>query len=174
MTAGPKPILQAQNLDFYYGSFKALQGINMEILPQKVTAMIGPSGCGKSTFLRCLNRMNDTIRGSRVEGRILLDGRDIYSAEMDVTDLRQRVGMVFQKPNPFPQSIFNNVAYGPRVLGPIKQRSDLDGIIETSLRQAALWDEVKDKLGGSAMDYPWVSSSACASPGFWQSSRKSS
>ena len=152
MTAAAKPILQAQNLDFYYGSFKALQGINMEILPQKVTAMIGPSGCGKSTFLRCLNRMNDTIRGSRVEGRILLDGRDIYSAEMDVTDLRQRVGMVFQKPNPFPQSIFNNVAYGPRVLGLIKQRSDLDGIIETSLRQAALWDEVKDKLGGSAMD----------------------
>lgn len=152
MTAAAKPILQAQNLDFYYGSFKALQGINMEILPQKVTAMIGPSGCGKSTFLRCLNRMNDTIRGSRVEGRILLDGRDIYSAEMDVTDLRQRVGMVFQKPNPFPQSIFNNVAYGPRVLGLIKQRSDLDGIIETSLRQAALWDEVKDKLGASAMD----------------------
>ena len=152
MTAAAKPILQAQNLDFYYGTFKALQGINMEILPQKVTAMIGPSGCGKSTFLRCLNRMNDTIRGSRVEGRILLDGRDIYSAEMDVTDLRQRVGMVFQKPNPFPQSIFNNVAYGPRVLGLIKQRSDLDGIIETSLRQAALWDEVKDKLGASAMD----------------------
>lgn len=152
MTFAPTPILQAQNLDFYYGSFKALQGINMEILPQKVTAMIGPSGCGKSTFLRCLNRMNDTIRGARVEGRILLDGRDIYSDEMDVTDLRQRVGMVFQKPNPFPQSIFNNVAYGPRVLGLIKQRSDLDDIIETSLRQAALWDEVKDKLGRNAMD----------------------
>jgi len=146
------PILIAKNLDFFYGDFKALKNINMEILPQKVTALIGPSGCGKSTFLRCLNRMNDTIPGANVQGQILLDGQDIYAKEMDVTDLRQRVGMVFQKPNPFPQSILNNVAYGPRVLGLLKNRTDLNEIVETSLRQAALWDEVKDKLQKSAMD----------------------
>ena len=152
MIEDPSSILSAKNLDFFYGDFKALIDISMEILPQKVTALIGPSGCGKSTFLRCLNRMNDTIRGARIQGQILLNGQDIYSDEMDVTDLRQRVGMVFQKPNPFPQSILNNVAYGPRVLGLIKKRTDLDEIVETSLRQAALWDEVKDKLQKSAMD----------------------
>jgi phosphate transport system ATP-binding protein len=152
MIEDPSSILSAKNLDFFYGDFKALIDISMEILPQKVTALIGPSGCGKSTFLRCLNRMNDTIRGAHMQGQILLNGQDIYSDEMDVTDLRQRVGMVFQKPNPFPQSILNNVAYGPRVLGLIKKRTDLDEIVETSLRQAALWDEVKDKLQKSAMD----------------------
>ncbi|MBE0670026.1 MAG: ATP-binding cassette domain-containing protein, partial [Anaerolineales bacterium] len=106
-----------QQLDFFYGNSKALSGINLEIQPQQVTALIGPSGCGKSTFLRCLNRMNDTITGTRVEGKILLKGEDIYSKDMDVVNLRQRVGMVFQKPNPFPQSIYDNVAFGPRVMG---------------------------------------------------------
>jgi phosphate transport system ATP-binding protein len=152
MIKDPSSILSAKKVNFYYGDFKALKDIGMEILPQKVTALIGPSGCGKSTFLRCLNRMNDTIRGARMQGQILLNGQDIYSDEMDVTDLRQRVGMVFQKPNPFPQSILNNVAYGPRVLGLTKKRTELDEIVETSLRQAALWDEIKDKLQKSAMD----------------------
>jgi phosphate transport system ATP-binding protein len=152
MIKDPSSILSATKVNFYYGDFKALIDISMEILPQKVTALIGPSGCGKSTFLRCLNRMNDTIRGARMQGQILLNGQDIYSDEMDVTALRQRVGMVFQKPNPFPQSILNNVAYGPRVLGLTKKRTEVDEIVETSLRQAALWDEVKDKLQKSAMD----------------------
>src|SRR5512134_178704 len=106
-----------QNLDFYYGPTRALSQINLEIQPRKVTALIGPSGCGKSTFLRCLNRMNDTIPGTRLEGSVLLDGQDIYAPDVDVVTLRQRVGMVFQKPNPFPQSIYDNVAFGPRVLG---------------------------------------------------------
>ena len=110
-------IFSVDDLDFYYGSSKALSKINIEIEPRKVTALIGPSGCGKSTFLRCLNRMNDTIPGTRVDGKILLDGQDIYDEDMDVVALRQRVGMVFQKPNPFPQSIYDNVAFGPRVLG---------------------------------------------------------
>jgi len=124
----------------------------MDILPQKVTALIGPSGCGKSTFLRCLNRMNDTIPSARVSGEILLEGQDIYSEEMDVTVLRQRVGMVFQKPNPFPQSVMDNVAFGPRVLGLAKQRVELNDIVERSLVQAALWDEVKDKLQHGALE----------------------
>jgi phosphate transport system ATP-binding protein len=116
-----------------------------------VTALIGPSGCGKSTFLRCLNRMNDTIPGTRVEGKILLDGSDIYGREMDVVDLRQRVGMVFQKPNPFPQSIFDNVAFGPRVLGRVESKSQLEGVVEESLKRAALWDEVKNSLHENAL-----------------------
>jgi phosphate transport system ATP-binding protein len=120
-------------------------------MPRQVTALIGPSGCGKSTFLRCLNRMNDTIEATRVEGKILLNGEDIYGAEMDVVMLRQRVGMVFQKPNPFPQSIFNNVAFAPRVLGTAGSKSNLDEIVERSLRQAALWDEVKDILNENAL-----------------------
>src|SRR5215212_10192160 len=127
------------DLDFYYGSSKALSNIDIEIEPGKVTALIGPSGCGKSTFLRCLNRMNDTISGTRVEGKILLDGEDIYAEDMDVVALRQRVGMVFQKPNPFPQSIYDNVAFGPRVLG---MNIKMDEVVETSLRATALWEEV--------------------------------
>jgi phosphate transport system ATP-binding protein len=123
----------------------------MEIGPRKVTALIGPSGCGKSTFLRCLNRMNDTIAGTHVEGTILLNGRDIYAADMDVVDLRQRVGMVFQKPNPFPQTIFDNVAFGPRVLGMVESKSYLEGVVETSLRRAALWEDVKDRLDDDAL-----------------------
>ena len=137
-----------QHLDFYYSSSRALKGINLEILPHQVTALIGPSGCGKSTFLRCLNRMNDTIPGTRVDGKILLDGQDIYGKEMDVVDLRQRVGMVFQKPNPFPQSIYDNVAFGPRVMG---MDVEMDAVVEQSLRAAALWDEVKDDLRSDAL-----------------------
>ena len=137
-----------QNLDFYYGTSQALHGINLEVLPHQVTALIGPSGCGKSTFLRCLNRMNDTIPGTRVEGKILLDGKDIYGEDMDVVDLRQRVGMVFQKPNPFPQSIYDNVAFGPRVIG---LNVKMDDVVEQSLRAAALWAEVKNDLRSDAL-----------------------
>ena len=140
-----------QNLNFYYGQKIALTNISMEIPPRKVTALIGPSGCGKSTFLRCLNRMNDTIAGTRVEGKILLNGSDIYAADMDVVDLRQRVGMVFQKPNPFPQTIFDNVAFGPRVTGRVESKSQLQGLVEESLKRAALWDDVKDKLDDDAL-----------------------
>lgn len=123
----------------------------MDIMPQKVTALIGPSGCGKSTFIRCLNRMNDTIPGTRVEGKILLENEDIYSPGIDLAWLRQRVGMVFQKPNPFPQSIYDNIAFGPRVLGLARNRVDLDDRIQHSLKQAALWDEVKDILKEDAL-----------------------
>ncbi len=142
------PVFTVQNMDFYYGVSKALSNINLEIQPQKVTALIGPSGCGKSTFLRCLNRMNDTIAGTRVEGKILLNGDDIYNEAMDVVNLRQRVGMVFQKPNPFPQSIYDNVAFGPRVMG---MDVNLDEVVEKSLVAAALWDEVKDDLKSDAL-----------------------
>ncbi len=137
--------LKAMNMNFYYGSFQALHDISLEIATNRITALIGPSGCGKSTFLRTLNRINDTIKTARWEGEILLDGQNIR--ELDVTNLRRRVGMVFQRPNPFPKSIFDNIAYGPRVNG-IKGR--LDEIVEKSLRRAALWDEVKDKLQKSA------------------------
>jgi phosphate transport system ATP-binding protein len=142
------PVFSVQHLDFYYGPSKALSDINIDIEPRKVTALIGPSGCGKSTFLRCLNRMNDTIAGTRVEGKILLDGKDIYGEGMDVVSLRQKVGMVFQKPNPFPQSIFDNVAFGPRVLG---MEVNLRDVVEQSLRAAALWDDVKDILNENAL-----------------------
>ena len=145
------PTFSVQHLDFYYGSSKALADINIEIEPRKVTALIGPSGCGKSTFLRCLNRMNDTIAGTRVDGVILLDGEDIYSLGVDVVTLRQRVGMVFQKPNPFPQSIYDNVAFGPRVLGMVTGKSQLDELVESSLQRAALWDDVKGILSESAL-----------------------
>jgi phosphate transport system ATP-binding protein len=143
-----QPAFSVQHLDFYYGPSKALGGISLEILPNKVTALIGPSGCGKSTFLRCLNRMNDTIDGTRVEGKILLEGKNIYDPDMDVVTLRQRVGMVFQKPNPFPQSIYDNVAFGPRVMG---MDVKIDEVVEKSLRAAALWDEVKDDLRSDAL-----------------------
>src|SRR5919109_1978445 len=143
-----QPVFYVRDLDFYYGSSKALSQINIDIEPRKVTALIGPSGCGKSTFLRCLNRMNDTISGTRVEGKILLDGENIYSPSMDVVALRQRVGMVFQKPNPFPQSIYDNVAFGPRVLG---MNVKMDEVVEKSLRAAALWEEVKNDLRSDAL-----------------------
>ena len=143
-----QPAFIVKDLDFYYGTSKALSNINIEIEPSKVTALIGPSGCGKSTFLRCLNRMNDTISGTRVDGKILLDGEDIYREDMDVVELRQKVGMVFQKPNPFPQSIYDNVAFGPRVMG---MDVKMDEVVEKSLRAAALWDEVKDDLKSDAL-----------------------
>jgi phosphate transport system ATP-binding protein len=142
--------IRAEHLDFYYGDKQALKGISMSIRDREITALIGPSGCGKSTFLRCLNRMNDTIPDTRLEGEVLLDGRDIYAPGTDVVDLRRRVGMVFQRPNPFPQSIYDNVAFGPRILGLHGERS-LDGIVEESLRGAALWDEVRDDLQQDAL-----------------------
>jgi len=142
--------IRAEHLDFYYGDKQALKGISMSIRDREITALIGPSGCGKSTFLRCLNRMNDTIPDTRLEGEVLLDGRDIYASGTDVVDLRRRVGMVFQRPNPFPQSIYDNVAFGPRILGLHGERS-LDEIVEESLRGAALWDEVRDDLQQDAL-----------------------
>lgn len=140
----------AKNLDFFYGGFKALEDITITINKNRVTALIGPSGCGKSTFLRCLNRMNDLIPGIRVEGTIQLDGEDIYAPNVDVVNLRRRVGMVFQKPNPFPKTIFENVAYGLRVNG-VKDKKILQEQVEKSLHQAALWDEVKDRINNSAL-----------------------
>ncbi|NOZ29872.1 MAG: phosphate ABC transporter ATP-binding protein [Chloroflexi bacterium] len=142
--------IRVEHLHFYYGNKPALQDITMDIEDRKITALIGPSGCGKSTFLRCLNRMNDTIPGTRVEGRVLLDGQDIYAPGTDVVELRKRVGMVFQRPNPFPQSIYDNVAFGPRILG-LHKKADLDEIVMESLRGAALWDEVKDQLDQNAL-----------------------
>src|SRR4030042_5969274 len=139
-----------EKLNFYYGAKVALQEISIEISEHQITALIGPSWCGKSTFLRCLNRMNDTIRGTRVNGKVLLDGQDIYHRNTSVVELRKRVGMVFQRPNPFPQSIFSNVAFGPRVLG-LGNRNELAPIVEESLRGAVLWDEVKDKLNEDAL-----------------------
>ena len=148
MTEATTTVFSVHDLDFYYGDFKALSNINIEIEPRKVTALIGPSGCGKSTFLRCLNRMNDTSAGTRVDGKILLNGKDIYAEEMDEVTLRQRVGMVFQKPNPFPQSIYDNVAFGPRVMG---MNVKMDEVVEKSLRAAALWEDVKDILRSDAL-----------------------
>ncbi|OEU69231.1 MAG: phosphate ABC transporter ATP-binding protein [Desulfovibrio sp. S3730MH75] len=142
--------IASRNLDFYYGDFKALEGISMDFAENRVTALIGPSGCGKSTFLRCLNRMNDLIPGTKVEGDLTLDNEDIYAQGLDVVTLRRRVGMVFQKPNPFPKSIFENVAYGLRVNG-IKDKEYLAAKVEESLKGSALWDEVKDRLHGSAL-----------------------
>jgi phosphate transport system ATP-binding protein len=149
----PTPVFTIHKLDFYYGTKLALSKINMDILPHKVTALIGPSGCGKSTFMRCLNRMNDTIQGTRLEGEVLLEGRNIYVPAFNVTELRQRVGMVFQKPNPFPQSVYDNVAFGPRVLGIVKNKAHLDEIVEQSLRDAVLWDEVKMDLRANALGF---------------------
>jgi phosphate transport system ATP-binding protein len=139
-----------KELDFFYGDFKALHGISLEFYENMVTALIGPSGCGKSTLLRCLNRMNDLIPYSRVEGRVFLDDEDIYNRSIDVVALRSRVGMVFQKPNPFPKSIFENVAYGLRVNG-VKDRTVIEERVENSLKGAALWDEVKDRINKSAL-----------------------
>ena len=143
--------IEADRLNFYYGDKRALQDISVRIQPNVVTAFIGPSGCGKSTFLRTLNRMNDIIPLTRAEGRVLIDGVDIYGSGIDVVELRQRVGMVFQKSNPFPKSIFDNVAYGLRINGMAGSRSELEGRVEQSLRHAALWEEVKDRLHESAL-----------------------
>ena len=142
--------IQVENLNLHYGTFQALKNINMEIGKKEVTALIGPSGCGKSTFLRSLNRLNDLIDSVRIDGTILLEGENIYEKSSDVVELRKKVGMVFQKPNPFPKTIYENVAYGPRIHG-VKDRKKLDVIVEKSLREAALWDEVRDDLNRSAL-----------------------
>jgi phosphate transport system ATP-binding protein len=149
---GNRPMkIQAENLDFYYGDTRALHDISLGVQPNLVTAFIGPSGCGKSTFLRTLNRMNDIIPGTRVEGRVLIDGAHIYDPGVDVAALRRRVGMVFQKSNPFPKSVFDNIAYGLRINGLATTKADVAARVEESLRQAALWDEVKDRLHDSAL-----------------------
>jgi phosphate transport system ATP-binding protein len=143
--------IEVSEMNFFYGSQQALHGVNMQIREHFVTALIGPSGCGKSTFLRSLNRMNDLIPATRVEGQVKLDGQDVYASAMDVIQLRRRVGMIFQRSNPFPMSIYDNVAYGVRVNGLTKDRLKLDEIVERTLRGAALWEEVKDRLAKSAM-----------------------
>ena len=143
-------ILQTNRLKLYYGAFEALKGIDMQIPEKQITAFIGPSGCGKSTFLKTLNRMNDLVPGVRIEGEVLYNGRDIFSKEVDVTWLRKKIGMVFQKPNPFPMSIYDNIAYGPRLHG-THSKAELNDLVEKSLRGAALWDEVKDRLKKSAL-----------------------
>ncbi|KGG80553.1 phosphate ABC transporter ATP-binding protein [Caloranaerobacter azorensis H53214] len=141
--------IQVKNLNFYYGNFHALKNINLDIEENKVTALIGPSGCGKSTFLRTINRMNDLIEGTRHDGEVIYEGKDIYAPDVDVVELRRKIGMVFQKPNPFPKSIYENMVFGPKRHG-IKNKSKLDEIVEKSLKAAALWDEVKDRLNSSA------------------------
>ena len=138
--------ISARHVDVHYDKTHAIRGVSAEIPSNSVTAFIGPSGCGKSTFLRCLNRMNDTIKNCQVSGDILLDGEDIYDPKVDPVQLRAKVGMVFQKPNPFPKSIYDNVAYGPRIHGLARDKSDLDGIVEQALRRAAIWEEAKDRL----------------------------
>jgi phosphate transport system ATP-binding protein len=145
----PNAKIESKHLDFYYGNKKALKDINIAAPVHKVTALIGPSGCGKSTFIRTLNRMNDVIPGTRIEGEILLDGVSIYSPKVDVVELRTKVGMVFQKPNPFPKSIFDNVAYGLRIAG-MRDKKKIAAVVEKSLKKAALWDEVKDRLHENA------------------------
>ncbi len=143
--------IEVKNFSFYYGAFQALIELNVPIRDRQITALIGPSGCGKSTFLRSLNRMNDTIRNTRAEGQVLLDGKNIYDSDVDVVELRERIGMVFQRPNPFPQSIYDNVAFGPRVLG-LATGGDLDYIVQESLENAGLWDEVKHRRRDPAPD----------------------
>jgi len=147
LTDGGRVKMRARGVDVFYGEKQAIDSVDLEILEDEVTALIGPSGCGKSTLLRCFNRMNDDIPGCRVTGSLTLDGQDIYSPELDVVQLRARVGMVFQKPNPFPKSIYDNVAYGPRIHGLARSRAEFDEIVERSLRRAGLFDEVKDRLG---------------------------
>lgn len=145
------PVVETRDLSVYYGDESALSNINLEIPKNNVTAIIGPSGCGKSTLLRCINRMNDLIEDARVEGEVLYNGKNLYSPDVDVASLRRDIGMVFQKPNPFPKSIYENIAYGPKI-GGIDGDDELDKIVENSLRNAALWDEVKDRLDSPAMD----------------------
>jgi phosphate transport system ATP-binding protein len=150
VTTPDNKIMEVRQVNFYYGSFQALTDITMDFEKNQVTALIGPSGCGKSTLLRLLNRMNDLIDGTRVEGEIIFEGNNIYAAEVDPVEVRQRIGMVFQKPNPFPKTIYNNITYGPKLTG-LSNRNDLDTLVEHSLRQAVLWDEVKDILHKPAM-----------------------
>ena len=145
-----KTIIEARNLELYYGDNHALKSVSLEIPENRITALIGPSGCGKSTFLKTLNRMNDLVPGVRIEGEVLYNGENIYGKDVDITRLRKQIGMVFQKANPFPMSIYDNIAYGPRTHG-IRNRAKLDDIVERSLRDAAIWDEVKDRLNKSAL-----------------------
>ena len=145
-----EPILQTKKLDLHYGAFQALYGIDTDIFPNEITALIGPSGCGKSTYLKTINRMNDFVPGCKIDGAVLFHGHNVYGDKIDVTELRSRIGMVFQKPNPFPMSIYDNIAYGPRTHG-VRSKAKLDDIVEQSLRQAAIWDEVKDRLKKSAL-----------------------
>jgi len=149
MDNNPEFVLRTDELGVHYGAFQAVRGIRMDIKRKEVTALIGPSGCGKSTLLRCFNRMNDLIPGARISGRIMFDGYDLYAANVDPTEIRSRIGMVFQRPNPFPKSIYDNVAFGLRING---YTGDMAEAVEKSLRQAALWDEVKDRLSSSALD----------------------
>jgi phosphate transport system ATP-binding protein len=150
VTTKDNKIIEVRNLNFFYGSFQALTDITMDFEKNRVTALIGPSGCGKSTLLRLFNRMNDLIDGTRVEGEIIFEGQNIYAPEVDPVEIRQRIGMVFQKPNPFPKTIYNNITFGPRLTG-LSDRNGLDALVEQSLRQAVLWDEVKDILHKPAM-----------------------
>ena len=147
----PAPKLEVSDLNFYYGRLQALHHVTLTVRERRITALIGPSGCGKSTFLRTLNRMNDVIEGTRATGTVRLDGEDLLGPEVDVVQLRRRVGMVFQRPNPFPMSVFDNVAYGPRIHG-LARGGDLEDLVESSLQRAALWEEIRDKLRGSAFD----------------------
>ncbi len=151
MSGGMEKKMEIKNLSMYYGDFKAIEDISLDVPAQHITSLIGPSGCGKSTLVRCLNRMNDLIEGCRVEGEVLLDDENMYMSGYDVIGLRRRVGMVFQRPNPFPKSIYENVAYGPKLLG-IKDKERLDAIVEDSLKKAALWDEVKANLQESGQN----------------------
>ena len=154
-------VFDIEDLSVYYGEFKAVRDVSLAVEERKITAMIGPSGCGKTTVLRCLNRMNDLIESARVEGRVQYHGVDLYDTQVDPVEVRRRIGMVFQKPNPFPKSVYENVAFGPRIAG---FKGDMDELVEQSLRKAALWDEVKERLKESAMGLSAASSSACASP----------
>ena len=144
------PVISAKNLNLWYGDFKALKNISLDVGEREITALIGPSGCGKSTFLKTLNRMNDLVPGVRIEGDVRLKGQDIFARDMELTDLRRRVGMVFQKANPFPMSIYDNITYGPKLHG-VRNKAELDELVESSLRGAALWDEVKNRLKKSAL-----------------------
>jgi phosphate transport system ATP-binding protein len=150
MVGTAEPIITVDSLSFFYGDVRALSDISLEVPARRVTALIGPSGCGKSTFLRLLNRMNELIPGTRVEGRVMMYGVNLYDPRIDISQVRRKIGMVFQKPNPFPKTIYNNIAYGPR-LGGVRDRQALDQLVEESLRQAALWEEVKDILGNNAL-----------------------
>jgi phosphate transport system ATP-binding protein len=143
-----EPVIRFRELDFYYGAFRAVKGVSIDVAPRRITALIGPSGCGKSTILRTINRMNDLIPGTRVEGEVLYHGVNLYGRDVDPVEVRRRIGMVFQKPNPFPKSIYDNIAFGPRIMG---YRGSMDELVEESLRRAAIWDEVKDKLRQSGL-----------------------
>lgn len=163
------PVISVNDLNLWYGPTQALHHVTMDVRPNSITALIGPSGCGKSTFLKTLNRMNDLVPGVKITGQVLYNGQDIFAPSVDVSQLRREVGMVFQKPNPFPMSVYDNVAYGPRTHG-VRNRARLDELVEDSLRAAAIWDEVKDRLQRAPWGCLAASSSGCASPVRWRCS----